>query len=112
MGDIIINEDVPAGETPADASLQLQYPFTARFKKGGEERIERISSLTVRRIKAGDLEEMMKVKDEMAQLRILFVRLTGQPEAVYREIDAEDLSKFGDLVNSFLPESQAIGKKP
>lgn len=106
---IVIDEDAPtAVETalPREKVMPLKYPINASFRRSGAMREEYISELTIRRLKGGDMIELDRIKDEMAQLAFVFKALTGLPENVFREMDAEDVLSFGKVVKNFMPQSQ------
>ena len=109
---VVIDEDAPAAveaTLPRETVMSLKYPIKASFKRGGATRDEHICELTIRRLKGGDLIELDRIKDEMAQLSFLFKALTGLPENVFRDMDAEDVLSFGKVVKNFMPQSQGTG---
>lgn len=93
-------------------TLTLKYPVRAQFKRDGIEREENINELRIRRANGGDLRMVMRLqKDEEKVIVELFKRLTGQPEAVFDKLDADDITRFSEEVERFLPQPPVTGTK-
>lgn len=108
----IIIDDTPAPAPKATSEvLRLQFPITAQFRTSGmAAREETIETLTIRRVKMGDIIEVNKFKDEMKQAAVMFSRLTGYSEEIFKELDVEDVEEFNKVVENFTPASLKTGK--
>ncbi len=121
----VIDEDaaaVPAGEEfPAHAVLNddgtvllpLRYPVTLRFKRGGEEREERVAELLLHRLTGRDRRLLAEAKP--ARMTETAVRLSARlPEiravAVYDRMDAADIEAAERVVLHFLGNGRRTGR--
>lgn len=93
-------------------TLQLNHPVTVKFKgQNGDEREEKITSLTFRRCTGGDMRAIAQVKNEIEMSAVLFTRLCNIRMDVYDRLDAEDITRGAEIMEGFLPKSPKTGTK-
>lgn len=89
----------------------LKHPIVQRHRvRGGEDREETITEVTVRRLKAKDLRTVEKATGTISQSLALIGALTGLPAHTVDELDGEDVAGIGELVGDFFPARQATGE--
>jgi hypothetical protein len=112
MSDTIIDLDATLVADIKDCgaeTLILKYPITVKYRKNNIEREEHITQISFRRCNGGDLKALAQGKTEMDQAIILFTRLASIMEAVYDQLDAEDITKGMEIIERFLPQSPKTG---
>lgn len=88
----------------------LKHPVETHFRpKGGEERIETLTEVTMRRPKARDLRVMDRYPGKVAQALALIQTLSGLNPAQVDELDAEDVTGLSEIVGDFLPDTPTTG---
>ena len=121
-GDVILVEDaeVPVNEASPERitvnadgtkTLQLLYPKTVKFRKGGQETEKTFDALTFRRPTGGDMRAVANLQKEGDQLTLMFTRLANIPEALFDVLDAADIEAATEVMEDFLPKRLKAGKE-
>jgi len=85
--------------TKSTTQFKLEYPI--EFKGAA------IAELTIRRPKGRDLRFIPSGESfGIEEMFPFFALLIGHDEAVLDEIDAADLTRLGDIINGFLPQTK------
>ncbi len=79
-------------------SVDLEYPIPHGEK--GE-----LRSLTVRRLKAADMEAVAKADDAMKTI-VLLASVSGQPTGVIRKLDMADVDRLDALIQTLLERTR------
>lgn len=79
---------------------ELKHPIEVKAKDG-DEVVEKITSLTLKRPKGKHLKAMDKAQGENAKVLALIAACSGQPPSVTDELDAEDFAGLAEIVESF-----------
>lgn len=91
-------------------TYQLKHPITIKKRvAGGSEMEEIIDEVSVRRVKAKDLQLLDKVSGKFAQTFALIGALTGLSPIHVGELDGEDIEGLGDIIGDFFPGRQETG---
>lgn len=94
------DEDVQEGKV-----IKLDYPIRRSDKE------EPFTELKIeRRLKAKDFKGIQAQNIRFDDMLRLISRMTGQAVSLVEELDAVDMMKFVEVVNSFLPSTQMDGK--
>ena len=94
------NEDVQEGKV-----IKLDYPIRRSDKE------EPFTELIIeRRLKAKDFKGIQAQNIRFDDMLRLISRMTGQAVSLVEELDAQDMMKFVEVVNSFLPSTQTDGQ--
>jgi hypothetical protein len=73
---------------------------------------ETITVLTIRRLKGKDLRALRESGAEITNSLETIARLTAQPRAVIDEMDSEDFTEVGKIIEGFTKSGQATGEEP
>lgn len=107
-----VQDDMRQENGDGTVTITLKHPVRARFRVNNQDREEEISELRVRRANGGDLRMVMRLKNDEEKLMVtLFTNLTGRPAPVFDQLDADDILRFYDEVQRFLPQSPETGPK-
>lgn len=88
-------------------TIKLGYPVTVQFRQQGNEREQTFHEMRIRRITGADLRMTLRhQKDEEKLLTLLFMSLTGLPEAAFNSLDAADIGLFQKETERFLEAFQ------
>ena len=88
----------------------LKHPVTVTLKSSAGEREETISFLTLRRMKAKDMRLADKIGGDVSTSIEMIAKLSGQPVAVIDELDAEDFTAIGAIIEGFTAPGQKTGE--
>lgn len=102
MNEPISPEGAGASKFSVPYTLKLEHPF----QWGSEQKTELLFS---RRVKAKDMKGMTTGNIRTDDLMTILSRVTGEAPAVIAELDAADLFRAFEVINSFLPSGQMIG---
>lgn len=84
--------------------MDLEVPIS-----WGKEEEPRTSITINRRLKAKDFKGMIANKMKFDDMIRLISKVTGEPMAFIEELDAADMMKASEVVNSFLPSGLTTG---
>jgi hypothetical protein len=105
-------EDFRKENEDGSVTLQLKYPVTVRYRQSNQEREDRVTELHIRRANGGDIRQVLRYqKDEEKVILVMFTRLTKLTETHFDALDADDVLRFAEEVERFLPQSHATGVK-
>lgn len=82
-------------------TVELSEPIMVENKE--------VSSITLRRPKAGDLIVTDHAEGDMGKTFALLERLTATPESSLRELELEDFAELSEKLADFLPASLRTG---
>lgn len=92
-------------------TIILRYPISITFRaEGGKERAETYDRIDLRRVTAGDLMVINRIKDEIEQSIQLMTRLSNLPKMVFEKMDADDFATCAEVIGGFLERVQKIGR--
>lgn len=104
--------DIEAEATAVLAAL-AKWPRTITLKYPVDRGSERITQLTVRRGRLGDLKGIKLGGDVAADdLMLVASRMCGQPRDVIEKLDPEDAEEVMSLVLDFFSKCLGAGKTP
>ncbi len=86
-----------------DAEIALEYPIT----HGSEQ----ITVIGLKRPKGKHLKNLVGRTDEEKTL-LLACKLSGHPMSVFDEMDAVDIQKVSEAIESFLGNGRKVGAEP
>ena len=94
----------------ADAQYQEGHVVKLDFpvSRGNEEPFNELK--IERRLKAKDFKGIQAQSIRFDDMLKLISRMTGQAVSLVEELDASDMMKFVEVVNSFLPSGQMGGE--
>jgi len=84
--------------------IKLDFPVT----RGNEEPFNQL--IIERRLLAKDFKGIVAQNIRFDDMLKLISRMTGQAVSLIEELDASDMMKFVEVVNSFLPTGQMDGE--
>jgi hypothetical protein len=93
-------------------TLDLIHPITQRRRIAGaaETTEETITEVDVRRINGGDIRWLETMKGKPGATLGLLARVTGLKPDQVDQLDAEDISAIGEVIEGFLPASLKGGE--
>ncbi len=95
-----------------DAVVERQWPATITLKHPVEFGDERITKLTFRRGKLGDLQGLRPSEvPTIDQLALIASRMCGQPKKVIDRLDADDSEEVIEIAMTFFGKCLGAGKK-
>ncbi len=96
-------------------TMRLKWPFEVQVRKDGKVAPLQFDSLRVRRTCAADLVEVQKAekaqKTDAEIALMLLSRLSAKATEIVSRIDADDLARFGEVVERFFPKQLKTGEK-
>lgn len=78
----------------------LKHPIEVRSAESGEV-IENLTALALKRPKGKQLKAMDKAEGEVGKILALIAACSGQPPKIMDELDAEDFTALGVIVEGF-----------
>lgn len=90
-------------------SVTLKHPIEIRAKDSGEI-IETITEVTLSRVKGRHLKALDSVTGDYNQTLFLIAKMTGHPPSTIDEMDGEDITAIGEIIEGFFGKRRKTGK--
>lgn len=90
---------------------QLKYPVEIKDTEGNV--VQRIETLTLRRLKGTDMTKIgnAKAKGDGEVMRVMVCQMASIPASTFDQLDGEDVTDLGGLAANFLGGALPTGDK-
>ena len=100
-----------AASAPLPTPYQLKYPIELTFRPagGGDDRVEPITEVRIRRVTGAEMLILDEAIGSQAKTQRMIAALTGLDELAVRRMDAVDLRAIDDIVEGFMAPGRPTG---